>query len=428
MPTGYNQKLVTRADEFVSFFLGYQANSLGQIRSSYTKEILAHEIVDGVRCVKTGWLFTRFSRCSARGYIPVAEIVAANFKSSNLPLSYLLQCMALPKDGDDLNFHPSNLVWKFPQGGLPVGHAIGFYYIPGYTQYAINRDGVVLHVETGCVKQPYEQMGALVVSAARDGQLTGPCVNIYRLLALTFLDYPLNAEEMVVNHKDGDRMNLVVDNLEWITQLENIRHGVIRKRLGRIPPRFTYVTSEYDAEATARLLNLSEKESVNLTASIHAEIIKRQCKRSYTQHKRGVRIQRLNVHTKEIVMFNTRGEAISNTQILDNQLYQSLMASGGNGSIGIVKSTYVFRYEGDEFPEITEDVLHNHLRFGGSPRATVIKNVDTGEIKEYESAAALCRETGLSKKVVTSRLARNEQCLPNSCFRVQYKDSLRPWI
>jgi len=56
------------------------------------------------------------------------------------------------------------------------------------------------------------------------------CVNgkhfkkgIHRLVAETFIPNLNNLPE--VNHKDGDKHNNCVDNLEWVTQAENQRHS-----------------------------------------------------------------------------------------------------------------------------------------------------------------------------------------------------------
>lgn len=47
---------------------------------------------------------------------------------------------------------------------------------------------------------------------------------IHRLEACAFLGYPLDSE-LTVNHKDGNRRNNSIDNLEMITRAENIQHG-----------------------------------------------------------------------------------------------------------------------------------------------------------------------------------------------------------
>lgn len=47
---------------------------------------------------------------------------------------------------------------------------------------------------------------------------------VHRLVAYAFLGKPEN-DEMTVNHKDGNRLNNCVDNLEWLSRADNIRHG-----------------------------------------------------------------------------------------------------------------------------------------------------------------------------------------------------------
>lgn len=46
---------------------------------------------------------------------------------------------------------------------------------------------------------------------------------MHRLIAETFLGRPANATE--VNHKDGDKHNNRLENLEWVTQQENGYHA-----------------------------------------------------------------------------------------------------------------------------------------------------------------------------------------------------------
>lgn len=47
---------------------------------------------------------------------------------------------------------------------------------------------------------------------------------IHRLVATMFLEKELNKD--IINHKDYNKQNNCVDNLEWCTQKENINHSI----------------------------------------------------------------------------------------------------------------------------------------------------------------------------------------------------------
>ena len=63
--------------------------------------------------------------------------------------------------------------------------------------------------------------GGYRVTLWKDGKSQGWLV--HRLVALAFLGIP--KEGMTVNHIDGDRSNNRVENLEWLSRGDNIRHG-----------------------------------------------------------------------------------------------------------------------------------------------------------------------------------------------------------
>lgn len=57
----------------------------------------------------------------------------------------------------------------------------------------------------------------------RRTQINGKSVAIHRLIAITFIPNPDNCPQ--VNHKDGNPRNNKVDNLEWVTASQNMRHA-----------------------------------------------------------------------------------------------------------------------------------------------------------------------------------------------------------
>ena len=69
---------------------------------------------------------------------------------------------------------------------------------------------------------------------------------VHRLVAIAFLSNPEGLE--VVNHKDRDRSNNCLENLEWLTQSANIRHMYTAHGRNRIDAREAEKSEEIRAE------------------------------------------------------------------------------------------------------------------------------------------------------------------------------------
>lgn len=89
--------------------------------------------------------------------------------------------------------------------------------------YDIKRDGSIVSHKTG--KAIYEYVNPkgyhfvrLVINRKKKTVLK------HRLIAERFIPNPHNYPE--INHKDGNKSNNSVDNLEWCTRKQNVAHAV----------------------------------------------------------------------------------------------------------------------------------------------------------------------------------------------------------
>lgn len=74
--------------------------------------------------------------------------------------------------------------------------------------------------EEKLLKNKVESSGYIRLCLMKNGKRKS--VLLHRLVAEAFLENPENKKE--VNHKDGNKENNNVDNLEWVTPSENILH------------------------------------------------------------------------------------------------------------------------------------------------------------------------------------------------------------
>ena len=68
--------------------------------------------------------------------------------------------------------------------------------------------------------------GYLRIKLSKDGK--GKMFMLHRLISIAFIDNPNNYN--VVNHKDSNKLNNNIDNLEWCTQSYNVIHSVNNNR------------------------------------------------------------------------------------------------------------------------------------------------------------------------------------------------------
>lgn len=89
--------------------------------------------------------------------------------------------------------------------------------------YQINENGDVYSNTSKRLIKPYiNKSGYLMIALSKNSKAKHLLVS--RLVASHFIENPENKAQ--VNHKDCNKLNNHISNLEWVTHQENIRHAV----------------------------------------------------------------------------------------------------------------------------------------------------------------------------------------------------------
>lgn len=101
--------------------------------------------------------------------------------------------------------------------------------IQGYEGlYAITSCGKVWSYKSKRFLMPYKHYkGYLLVKLTKDG--IRKAYTVHRLVAEAYIPNPENKEQ--VNHKDENKANNCVNNLEWMTNKENANYGTRNERI-----------------------------------------------------------------------------------------------------------------------------------------------------------------------------------------------------
>lgn len=298
----------------------------------------------------------------------ICLLVAFTFKPVNIPVQYWKQLDVMFVDEDKTNLHPSNLIWKFPNKGIKCRKLPGFYYIPGFTKYVINKKGVVIrHFSNKQVVFFINKLGYRIHTLPPD---IGPrhTVGRFRLLALTFLGYCKDVDKMHVNHIDEDSSNDDLSNLEWTTAKQNNHHSL---KLGKI---------RHDKEI--EVLHVSS----NVISSYYCL-------------------------TDVANLIGTSTATVSRSLKHNDQR--------------ILPNGFVVKYKTDEWETI--DYTQQDIDNVTYRDSVLVRNVLTGEELEFVSGMECAKFYGLSDLTISNRLRDNQQKIYSGFLQFKRKCDPTSW-
>jgi len=256
----------------------------------------------------------------------VAEIMAHSFKPTNVDYTLWNKLSIIHVDSNKENIKPCNLIWKH---NSPIEHPVnkGYYYVPGYSRYIINKEGVCLDTFNDKLMNVRISNDYHCFGLQPDHSKFWTKIGIHRVLALAFLDYPATVDILQVNHIDGIKYNNELSNLEWCTPKYNVLH--------------------------ARENGLLNNGKIVLCRDVVTNTI--------TEY----------ISTSECA----RQIGINKTSLLERLQRKGQLVYPGN---------LQFKYKSDETPWREIKDLKSEFLLRNLPRPVKVKNIFTGEIKTFD--------------------------------------------
>lgn len=121
-----------------------------------------------------------------------------------------------------------NLIWLIPNGGIENKNYPGYFSIVGNQHISVSKNNEFINVENNKkFKITYFEGRYPVVGTRQQDKESYPFSTqlVHRLIALAFIPIPLNKENLIINHKDGNKENFNLSNLEWVTYTQNNVHA-----------------------------------------------------------------------------------------------------------------------------------------------------------------------------------------------------------
>lgn len=209
-----------------------------------------------------------------------------------------------------------------------------YFVIPGLETFSVSKDGEVINTETGVVVEQRMSGDYKCINAF------GESWHVHRLMANTLIPCDVSTDELDVNHKDTNKLNNTIDNLEWVTRSGNCVHALENGLWTTATPvlvkdlRTGTVTKYYGLNACARahkvspsLINLYLKDITKVRMSFFVFIKDGQQWPELTitdallQSKRAQKVSvAVNVETNELIVFSNISDAAAHIGVSGDTL------------------------------------------------------------------------------------------------------------
>ncbi len=212
----------------------YEISNYGEIRRIKDKKYMSIQIGN------TGYKTTRLTANGVRTTVQIHTLFAETFLEKPNPkdgYNIIVKFM----DSNKNNITVENLSFKFQKKSninniniinnnidinyneeITINNFVGKKII-NYPNYLISKQGEIFSITKNSLKDiEIEPNGYCRIRLFNRTNIKGKKFYIHRLVALTYIPNPNNYEQ--VNHKDLNKHNNCLENLEWCTPSMNMQH------------------------------------------------------------------------------------------------------------------------------------------------------------------------------------------------------------
>lgn len=254
---------------------------------------------------------------------------------------------------------------------------------------------------------------------------------VHIVLAETFIKKPDSDLQLEVNHKDGNKNNFALKNLEWVTRKENVEHaiqtGLLSKNL------YSLLCKDFVTEKIVEYRSLNEcARSINCQASTLSLYLRRVptalLKRRYDVVYKGQRwnsftkadvgrpgigqrraIVAIHQETNKITIYGSAQEASVSLGICRTEI--STRASGNRSPfVKGYRFIWLDEYQGnvDNIPMISEQTSHERLNKPPRRKEKPVRVTYSDNTKEIFSGASLvAKKYNVQKSTILSAIRNN---------------------
>ena len=248
----------------------YDVSTCGKIRNNKTQRVL-------IPCMRNGYLSVSFSSGNKKKTVNIHVIVAQTFLNKpDDTIRYVVNHINENKQDNNIdNLEYVTYAQNIKHSSTPSRtfnnkdyNLSEFTDIPNYNKYMISKTGDIYSKQIKrLLVHSRIPSGYLKIKLKSDNS-TYNDIYIHVLIAITYLQYTPTTRNIVINHKDGNKQNNVLDNLEIITQQQNAIHST------QINNHKIFRRSVYYMKDNNVIEYISAKEASIDTNIDHSSIIK----------------------------------------------------------------------------------------------------------------------------------------------------------